>query len=96
MLKDFYKKQVGEKGISCQIQLANSLRIINTGNVRTECPIDFFVVDILINGIYVIEVNGSTHYIYNLESMKKEYDLKTKFRTKMLKKLGYHIIDIDL
>lgn len=35
MLKDFYKKQVGCRSISCQTQLANALRIINVGSVRT-------------------------------------------------------------
>lgn len=54
MLKDYEEKQTADKGLSCQIQLANSLRLINTGSVRTECLIDFFVVDILVDGKYVI------------------------------------------
>jgi very-short-patch-repair endonuclease len=72
------------------------LRIINVGSLRTEHLIDFFVVDILINNSYVVEVNGSTHYNYNMETMKKEYNKKTSFRSKVLRKLGYYLIEVNL
>jgi very-short-patch-repair endonuclease len=66
MMSDFNRIQVGSRGLSCQSQLSNSLRIINVGSVKTECPVDIFVVDILINERYVVEVNGSTHYLFHL------------------------------
>lgn len=44
----------------------------------------------------MIEVNGATHYLLNLETGHKEYNLKTVFRTRTLGELGYRVIDVDL
>jgi hypothetical protein len=42
-------KQVNTKSQACQKQIANSLRLINSGYVRTEVYLDFICVDILAN-----------------------------------------------
>lgn len=47
-------KQSKISSLSCQTQLANALRIINVGSVRTEVLIDFFIVDIVVNDKFVI------------------------------------------
>lgn len=97
-MQDFNSKQVSNQALACQTQIANSLRLINVGLLRTEQYVDIFMVDILIGNEFVIEVNGSIHYVYNLEGEKSnaEYNIKTLFRSWYLRKLGYKIIDIDL
>lgn len=97
-MQDFNSKQSSNQALACQTQIANSLRLINVGLLRTEQYVDIFMVDILIGNEFVIEVNGSIHYVYNLEGEKStaEYNIKTLFRSWYLQKLGYKIIDIDL
>lgn len=53
-MQKFVDKQGKVNVLSCQIQLANSLRIINIGSVRTEVQVDFYVADIVVNDKFVI------------------------------------------
>lgn len=68
MMKNYIEKQVNNKNLTCQVQIANSLRLTNIGSVRTQVLVDIFMVDILINNKFVVEVNGSTHYMTNIET----------------------------
>lgn len=47
-MQDFNLKQISNQALACQTQIANSLRLINVGLLRTEQYVDIFLVDILI------------------------------------------------
>lgn len=66
------------------------------GNVHEEVPVEFFIVDILVNNKLVIEVNGNTHHLFNLSSFTKIPNIKTEFRSRILRKLGYTVFDVNL
>ncbi len=66
-MRDFMQKQMdSNKTLSCQMQIANALRLVNVGSIRTEFLIEFFSVDILLNDNCVIEINGNSHYLNNI------------------------------
>lgn len=52
--------------------------------------------DILIKNKYVIEVNGGSHYLYNIETGETQLNLKTKFRDEMLPLMGYHVLNMSI
>ena len=66
------------------------------GSISTEVYISVFKVDILIDNKIVVEINGNMHLLTNLDTLDKQYNLKTLFRSNVLKKLGYEVIDVDL
>ena len=66
-MRDFMQKQMdSNKTLSCQMQIANALRLVNVGSIRTVFLIEFFSVDILLNDNCVIEINGNSHYLNNI------------------------------
>ena len=85
-------------GISCQLQIANSMRIYNGGNVRTEYSLGIFIVDIFVKQKYVVEVHGNSHLLINLDDISGErlHNLKTVFRHQTLQKMGYKIIGVNI
>lgn len=44
----------------------------------------------------IIEVNGPTHYIYDIDTDEQEVNNNTFFKESILRKLGYKVLSIKL
>jgi hypothetical protein len=52
-------------------------------------------VDILLENNTVIEINNGKHYVY-YEDGSKKLDLKSSFRKRILEKLGYRFLEVEV
>ena len=50
----------------------------------------------MIENKFVVEVNGPSHFIYEASTWEKKLNLKSKFKERVLPKLGYYLINIDV